>query len=126
MSEEKDVGVWVVMPIGWGYDDNSYSREGYEIPRHCFTIKEMALEFAKECNINRFRDVASDSYFGGYVEDWWLNEETIESLKVLGVDMEARRIPGEILSKLSEAQIIEIMRHLELKFFDVAELKIVC
>lgn len=126
MSEEKDVSMWVVMPIGWNYDDSTYNRQGYDTPRNCFTIREMAMEFAKESSIKQFKDIATENYFGGFIDTWWLGDDVKDRLVSWGIDIDSMRVPSEVLVNLSEDNILEIMEHLELKFYDVAELKIVC
>lgn len=148
MSEEKGSYVWVVVPRGWGYDDNNYNAEGYDLPSDCFTFPEMAEEWVKENNIKRFRDVATDNYFSGYVD---FNSVIWQYLRESNPKAKSHSFTEEMISKaekgfckdwninpnnfsfdqddldrMSDEKILELMKLLELTFYTVARVKIMC
>ncbi|NDB87203.1 MAG: hypothetical protein EB127_31650 [Alphaproteobacteria bacterium] len=127
-DELKGAKMWVVLPINWEYDDNHYNRMGYDKPDSCFTLKEMADEMAKEKNISDFKAIATEPEFGGYYSysSYWGNDQSMESLKKLYHISEEASLSEETLSRMSEEDILNLMKNLGILFYKVAELKIYC
>jgi hypothetical protein len=142
MSEESGSYVWVVVPVGWEYDDNNYHVAGFDIPKSCFTLKEMADQYAQDQNIQRFKEIAVDDHFGGFT-----NLEAVAYRKAFknvrrpdSIDIEKALedfcvewninscycLDSDKLKSMSEENILALMEELDINFYNVSKVKIHC
>ena len=142
MSEEEGGYVWVVVPVGWEYDDNNYHVAGYDIPNSCFTLREMAEQYAQDQNIKRFKEIAVDDHFGGFTNiesvayrRAFKNVKRPDRMDIEGALKEFciewgltndYRLPENIINSMSEEKILTLMEELEINFYSTSKVKIYC
>lgn len=128
MEEKNGAMMWVVMPVGWQYDDNFYNRSGLESPEACFTLKEMAEDYARQKTIKAFKEVATEDYFGGM----FCTYEPLNSDNLMELRNSFPHIKDDLsisqagLNMMSEEQILSLIQRLDLEFYVVAEVRIYC
>lgn len=142
MSEESGSYIWVVVPVGWEYDDNNYHVAGYDLPKSSFTLKEMADQYAQDQNIERFKEIAVDDHFGGFTNlEAVAYRKAFKNVKrpdTMDIEQSLRDFCIEwnlnssyclsvnTIKSMSEEKILDLMKELDIIFYNVSKVKIHC
>jgi hypothetical protein len=122
---DKSEGIFTVCPIGWEYNDEYYYQGeggGYSRPLICFTIRELAEEYAEAKNVAEFKMQCDETYFGGYLSWEERYPETPEQARLMQLhNISEDELYVENFNQLKDNDIEEIMKAFDINFFEVVE-----
>ncbi len=115
--------MFIVMEVGWQYNDESYDQYGYEKPVKLFKDKKKAQEYANQLTLQQinpretFRDI-------DYTYERYISDDQIKELNEIGITFSRNLYNQRIFSKdTPDDTVLKAFEILHLSFFEVLEIE---
>lgn len=115
--------MFIVMEVGWQYNDESYNQYGYEKPVKLFKDKKKAQEYANQLTLQQInpRETFREA---DYTYERHISDEQIKQLNKIGIKYKRNDYYQTIFSKdTPDDVVLKAFEILHLSFFEVLEVE---